>query len=258
MAENKRHRKVQSLTKSKPLKKTIQILLPISLLSMLFSYSPSLFPPSLSNSFNLFFSTFISILFNSYISRELVFLLCNSILVFVTRSGLDPVRSSSTGHHDEFDDVVPVKIVVPSKEDGAIVVFGTDGSDPTGSSSAHLHDDRFKVLDEDHIRVGPTIIESRDVAPIKEDGAIVVIVAGGSDSIHPSIHLHDGRFRHDLDSLQVGPTFSMGPLLDDDAANEEEKNGLLGVEGSDQRFDEFIKNTKEKMKNEARQLILMV
>lgn len=86
------------------LKNAMKILLPVSVFSLVFSQSYSLFP-SLLHSFHEFSSYFSIKLFTYSSERNYIFLLCNGILVFIIKnSGLiSTTNISNQESHKEFN-----------------------------------------------------------------------------------------------------------------------------------------------------------
>ncbi|KAL5575838.1 hypothetical protein UlMin_017537 [Ulmus minor] len=89
------------------LRRTLQVVLSVSIFSLIHCYSSgiSFFP----HSFNVYFSTFLFSIFTHTLERKYMFLICNGILAFLAKSSL------STGGYDsssfEMEEVVAAEEV---------------------------------------------------------------------------------------------------------------------------------------------------
>ncbi|XXG46518.1 hypothetical protein AAC387_Pa02g1340 [Persea americana] len=205
--------------KPKSLNRTLQILLSISVFSFLFLYSSCLL--TYVNSLHLLFSTYISDFFSYYINRQVMFILCNSILVFVTQG------------------------------------YGLIGHSASMAVTDDLHDE-FNMKNRDYR--GPTLdIVEMQVSVGDEEG-----MAESVGTLVPvEKEEEDGYDGGDENEMATGESAEIvGPLV---PVEKEEEDGYDGgddnemVNGeSDERFEDFIKKTKEKMRTEALQLVLVV
>lgn len=155
--------------------------------------------------------------FNYYISRQLLFLLCNGILVFVTGSaGL--IRSSP-------------------------------------STTANLHD-KFYGKNGDQQRSEPDFVEMKVMkascgdkeGKMGNDGSLVHIIMK-EELDYGNINDDDDDDRDENKVLVE----SSGPLVRVNMREEQDSDDV-NIEESDERFDDFIKKTKEHMRIEALQL----
>ncbi|GAV68801.1 hypothetical protein CFOL_v3_12304 [Cephalotus follicularis] len=90
---------LSQITKSEFLKKLTQLLLSVSVFSLLFAHSPVL---SLLHSLTFHFSTFPIQLFSHTLDKNCIFFLCNGLVVFLAKfSGL--INSSSSKNNQSTD-----------------------------------------------------------------------------------------------------------------------------------------------------------
>ncbi|KAL5987922.1 hypothetical protein ACLOJK_035682 [Asimina triloba] len=247
--ESMKQQKVHALSKLKgchrpvALKGAFQILLSVSLFSLFFlSYPSSTNPRSLKP----FLSAFISSHLGFEANRNLMFLLCNAILVFVT-GGFGYFRVSSKAvegvQGDEDKEVIVESLVlVKEVEDGQEEEEEEEAAVADADQENHYHQ-HHQRQPYHHRHSGP----------------------------HHQHHHHHQRHRrrrqqrkqqqqHHHPELQL-------PVQEEEEENEnenyrlqqqkqDERGGLVVIEESDERFDNFIKQVREGMRMEAIQLLL--
>ncbi|KAJ7967826.1 putative Transmembrane protein [Quillaja saponaria] len=160
------------------LKRNLQFFISISLFSLLFWYSSGFsFCPHL---FNAYFSTYLLSVFTHTFERKYMFLICNGILAFLTKTS---VFSAPYGSGIPVSDKSDINKAPESRETVPVKSFGSSENVPSIAEEEEVEDYNYKgeevsAESEDHQEDSTSCMETEreNEAPIveKEDDDVMV------------------------------------------------------------------------------------
>ncbi|KAJ6949765.1 hypothetical protein NC651_003675 [Populus alba x Populus x berolinensis] len=226
-------RALSKLTESPILKKITQFLLSVSVFSFLLSnYSSG---PSFLHSLYFYLSTVPVQLFTHTLDKNCIFLLCNGLLVFV-------------------DDHHSFKKYEDATSESRMPVLPGDGS----GLVENVEEDGF-VNDNDHGRTEDREIEELIVEDQEEkdddkgDGGIGFLIIGKEGDHGSELSLQGHEEVEPLNDEEFHATTQAEYYVDDG-----EENGVLSTQELNEKFEEFIRKTKEEIRTEAQQQYLVL
>lgn len=239
------------------LKNLSKWIIPVAIISFLFSHSPLL--PFI-HSHNLYFSTFPFQLFTHTLDKNYMFILCNGLLVFVAKysglirslSGLNQSEDETTFkyrneyHHAqqsqssvlEFKELpMETQVFVGNFEFEKHVPVMVD----TQNDYSVGAEEKFQSLaSEEEIMISPTSLGEEEVVILEEETQQIFCVEN--------------------DEEEEILMFEENDVEDDDKqVSVEEQVLLISTEELNKKFDEFIRRMKEDLRLEARisQLVMV-
>ncbi|KAJ6966003.1 hypothetical protein NC652_003784 [Populus alba x Populus x berolinensis] len=253
-------RGLSKLTESRILKKITQFLLSVSVFSLLLSnYSSG---PSFLHSLYFYLSTVPVQLFTHTLDKNCIFLLCNGLLVFVAKySGLGSSSSKSPtidDHHSfkTYGDATSESRMPVLPGDGSGLVENVDGF--LQENIAATKEDGF-VNDNDHGRTEDREIEELIVEDQEEkdddkgDGGIGFLIIGKEGDHGSELSLQGHEEVEPLNDEEFHATTQAEYYVDDG-----EENGVLSTQELNEKFEEFIRKTREEIRTEAQQQYLVL
>ena len=253
-------RALRKLTESRILKKITQFLLSVSVFSLLLSnYSSG---PSFLHSLYFYLSTVPVQLFTHSLDKNCIFLLCNGLLVFVAKySGLASSSSKSPtidDHHSfkKYEDATSESRMPELPGDGSGLVENVDGF--LQENIAATKEDGF-VNDNDHGRTEDREIEELIVEDQEEkdddkgDGGIGFLIIGKEGDHGSELSLQGHEEVESLNDEEFHATTQAEYYVDDG-----EENGVLSTQELNEKFEEFIRKTREEIRTEAQQQYLVL
>lgn len=203
------------------LRRTLQVVLSVSILSLFFCYSHdvSFFP----HSFSVYFSTFLFSLFTHTLERKYIFLICNGILAFLA-------KTSASANCDVDEMKVSATKAAPLVAKDQVVSFVNEG----GEEEKETREDE-EVAEED---------ESHD-----EEGKSFEDL---SSSTTTTTTLADHKNENEEEDQESGGEFSSNKQRE---ANEDE---LISTDELNRKIEEFIRKMKEEIRIEAQQQLIAV
>lgn len=251
-------RVLSKLTESRILKKITQFLLSVSVFSLLLSnYSSG---PSFLHSLYFYLSTVPVQLFTHTLDKNCIFLLCNGLLVFVARySGLAPTIDDHQSFK-KYEDATSESRMPVLPGDGSGLVENVDGF--LQENIAVTKEDGF-VNDNDHGRTEDREIEELIVGDREEkdddkgDGGIGFLIIGKEGDHGSELSLQGHEEVESLNDEEFHATtqeeYQAEYYVDDG-----EENGVLSTQELNEKFEEFIRKTKEEIRTEAQQQYLVM
>ncbi|CAK9182266.1 unnamed protein product [Ilex paraguariensis] len=230
MDQNEQQQMLQSPTKSHKyyqfLKKTLQFLVPVSILSFLLSYTSS-FPFLFAYNFHI--STSVFPLFTRTIERKYMFILCNGILAFLSKNSSFSCFDNNGGYvKGAEDDVKPANELsemknVPALEDNEAAMESITAS-PVHPAIAEKEEENEPLNSQ-----------------VKERESGALIVEGEED---------EGEAEDD-ESEESGPLVVASPVKEGNDVN-------VNIDELNKKFEEFIRKMKEEIRIEAQQQLIAV
>ncbi|KAJ9153922.1 hypothetical protein P3X46_027310 [Hevea brasiliensis] len=254
--QNQNHQTLSQFSRYQLLKKITQLLLSVSVFSLLLSNYSRL---SFLCSFNFYFSSVPVQLFSHTIDKNCIFLLCNGLLVFVAKfSGLVCSSSSTYNNRSSIesvknyeDDAAPLvldqysKVSLLEKED-LMAQENVAGEDEGKENDEYITGEVGKKETQQFILEDePDEGESGFSITAGNKEGSQVLVEEDDDHQEEVIKEFDDKF----------------PVQEEEEEEEEEyegENGMLSTEELNKKFEEFIRKMKEEIRIEAQQKLVMV
>lgn len=234
------------------MKRTLQVLVPVSLASFLLSYTSSRF--SFFFTYTLqYYLTFIYPLLAHTFERKYMFLICNGILAFLAKtlsfnddssflsvSGIDDNDESSTKVADEFR-----------------------GKPVSAESSP---DQNVALADDEEEKHGTNQIKGAVAGEEEpqEEAVLAVVELGGKPKVSSAV---EKEVRQTRDFIIESEELDMMSEVDDEeedmeeggkALAEQEMDVNVNTEELNKKFEEFIRKMKEDIRIQARQQLIAV
>ncbi|KDP39289.1 hypothetical protein JCGZ_01046 [Jatropha curcas] len=244
-AEHKNLQTLSQFTRYQFLKNITQLLLSVSVFSLILSNSARL---SFLHSFNFCFSTVPVQLFSHTIDKKCLFLICNGLLVFVAKfSGL--VTTSDDNNNDNSSSK---NYNSHNNSIGYSVKNYEDDEPPTlklDSSKSPMLENTEDLMDQENVSAAAAEVETREndkeIEEEKESEFLVQEDDGGQEEVKE----FDDKFLIHEDYQEEE---------EEEDYEEEEENGMLSTEELNKKFEEFIRKMKEELRFEAQQQLIMV
>ncbi|KAF9666524.1 hypothetical protein SADUNF_Sadunf16G0238000 [Salix dunnii] len=251
---------VPSLQAPSMLKKITQLLLSVSVFSLLLSHHS--LGPSFLHSLCLYLSTVPVQLFTHTLDKNCIFLLCNGLLVFVAKYSGFISSSSTTPTTDDhqpfnkYEDPAP-ESKMPEDDSGApqedIAVTKEDefmsGSNPGQTQDREIEE----LIVEDE--------EEKDGGKGDGETGLLITWKEGDHETHDELSFQEHEGVELMNDDQEFHTTTITTTQEDQAGyyDDGEGNGVLSTHELNKKFEEFIRKTKEEIRIEAQlQYLVMV
>lgn len=234
------------------MKKTLQFLVPISVLSFLLAYASCF---SFIFTYNFHFSTLVFALFSRALERKYMFLICNGILAFLVKTL--SFNSCSSPSASDFIQDEPMKISedqrptswtekpVPYKESAIPVQYHNSISKSVAveEEEEEKHEKKVYINDSDEQEQEKAPEGGKEVKSQMETSLIME-----SDDVYSS----EDDYETDIEESAAAAASLLG------ASVAEEGNEInLNTEELNQKFEEFIRKMKEEIRIEAQQQLVV-
>ncbi|PON38118.1 Transmembrane protein [Parasponia andersonii] len=217
------------------LRRTLQVVLSVSLLSLFICYSHgvSCFP----HSFSVYFSTRLFSLFAHTLERKYMFLICNGILAFLAKAS---VSSSYDSSYADGTTAPPSKLSADIASKAAVLV--ADDEDQVVDQSSDGVDFIGDEEEEQQTTEDEEGVEKADEEQGKNSQALSSTTSSSTDD-------ENGNEEEDREISGCGVSSNK------QEANDEE---LISTDELNKKIEEFIRKMKEEIRIEAQRQLIAV
>ncbi|KAK7303404.1 hypothetical protein RJT34_14310 [Clitoria ternatea] len=222
------------INKKQFLKRTMQLVLSVSVFSVFVWYSSgfSIHPQS----FNAYFSTCLLSMITHTLERKYMFLICNGILAFVAKTSLkssfSPPPSSSDSDFDQFLPSNLSEIKTPVSDMVLVPLMGT--SEPSENVERQV---KWEV-------------KYNEEASEEEEATLCNKTKGAENEAYNAEEEIKWENEETESEVEVA--------IDDDLEESTTKEDLASAEELNRKFEEFIRKMKEEIRIEAKRQLIAV